>query len=120
VDKRGTRIGGWVLFGVSLATMSGLMVASLQTTQDCTDQSLTGSCYPTSSINGGLMGAGVVVGIAGSLLSLVFILQHDTATIDVVPLDGAAFALPTHRAEAAASLPAATTGAQGLGVRARF
>ncbi len=119
VDRRGTRIGGWVLFGASLATMTGLMVASFQTTQNSTDQSFTGSCYPTTSINGGLLGAGVAVGIGGSLLSLVFILQHDTATIDVVPLGGAAFALPAHRAEAAL-LPAATTGAQGLGVRARF
>ena len=114
-SRQGVRIGGWILLGTSLAGMTGLMLASLQTTQVCPSS----VCVTESSINGPLMGAGVAVGVVGSLVSAILILQRDTATIEVVPLAGSALTVPAARAEAQWLAPS-IVGAQGAGLRVRF
>jgi hypothetical protein len=119
VSRQGTRVGGWLLLGGSLVLGTVLMVASLQSHQDCSTQSLTGTCTTEPSIDSGLMTAGVATIIVGPLLSLALILQRDSAQIDVVPFDGALLRMPGASREGAWLAPAAA-GAHGLGVRVKF
>jgi hypothetical protein len=114
-SKKSTRILGWVVLGGSEAVGMAVLIAGLmQTTEDCS----SGMCLNMPSPNGGLMVAGVGVMIAGGLLSLAFVLQHDKAHIEVVPQGTSRMIrLPGSSLESVALTP---SDAPGMGVRVRF
>ena len=59
VDRRGTRIAGWVIFGVGVGVGSALVLASVASkSENCSDQWLTGFCT-ASSPRAALFGAGL-------------------------------------------------------------
>jgi hypothetical protein len=117
VDKSGTRIAGWVIIVTSFAAATGMLIGSFHTTQDCSLQSVTGTCNQVSSVDMGLAGGAVAVSLLGTILGMIFVFQHDSATIEVTPME-ASLRLPLlPRREAAWIAPDA---AAALSVRVRF
>jgi hypothetical protein len=89
VDRRGVRIGGWIVFGLSLAASTTMLTVALiqSVPPPCSGSGTSFSCPSSaSSVNGGLLGASVATGLIGIVVSLVMVLQHDSASIDVSPL----------------------------------
>lgn len=119
VSRQGVRVGGWVVWGASLAAGAGMAFASITTGQDCSQQAALGTCTPTSSIDDGLLVGGIAVMLAGSVAGLIMVWQHDVSTIELVPMNTSARS-PSLTGREAAWLAPATAGAQGLGVRVRF
>jgi hypothetical protein len=119
VDKSGTRIAGWVVVIGSLVGGSALLFASFQSTQDCSLQSVTGSCTKQFTIDGGLAGGSAAVYVLGTIVGVALAMQHDGATIEVTPLDVSLRAPSLARREQAVIEPGLPA-APGLGVRVRF
>jgi hypothetical protein len=88
VDRQGARVAGWVILGLSLAAGTAMLtVAAIQAApQPCNGSGTEFSCPGPQPANGGLIGAGVATALIGTIVSLVLVLQHDSATIDVGPL----------------------------------
>jgi hypothetical protein len=85
VSYAGTRGAGWGLFAISLAAGFGLMAVGVANpSQNCMNNA-DGSSFCTPQANTGLIAAGAIVSVVGSLLSLAFILQHDRAEITAQP-----------------------------------
>jgi hypothetical protein len=123
-SRSGTRAGGWVLFGLSMAAGLGLFAAGeLHTTQNCFGNSFNGTtygggCANTPAPDQGQVAAGLAIAIVGPLLSLALILQHDQAQIEIVPDNGARLIRSPGRGGEA--LMAAPASAPGPAVRVRF
>jgi hypothetical protein len=118
-DNRGTRIGGWVLMGTSIAVGSIVALAGMSKTgQDCSEESITGSCITTLQPDLGLALGGLLVMGAGSLIGLVMIVQHDHASFEVTAVDQA-LRLPSKPSREGAWLATAPV-PYGLGIRAHF
>ncbi|HSY21720.1 MAG TPA: hypothetical protein VK841_06380 [Polyangiaceae bacterium] len=116
-SRVGTRVAGIVITALGGAGGLALIIAGEfhMTNGDCTADS--GSCtLATLSPDTGLMLAGVATLVVGTIIGVTLILQHDQATIQVVPLqEGLATPLTMNRKEAVAP-----NGAQGLGLRVAF
>jgi homeobox protein ESX1 len=120
-SHRGTRTTGLIVLLGSPVVGGIMMAASIHSGHDCSEQAVTGSCSPTTNLDGGLLGGGIAVVTVGTLAGLLLMLQGDHATITVAPLDAAAASpRPSGKTEGAwlAASPAAS--APGLGVRLTF
>jgi hypothetical protein len=113
-SRLGIRVAGWLIFaGSAIAGTILIADSASKTKQDCT----SGICTQTTSIDDSEVVAGLVTTTLGALVSLVFILQHDEAHIEVVPLSTSRLLTLPGRMESAA----VTTGStRGLGVQLRF
>jgi hypothetical protein len=115
-SRSGARVGGWLLFGGSLAGGLALMAAGeLSSKQDCS----TGYCLDMPNPDMGEVGAGAAIAILGPLLSLAFILQHDQANIEIVPANMSG-SLKLPGSWGSERVLAAPSNAPGAGVRVRF
>jgi hypothetical protein len=119
-SKQDVRIAGGVVAGLALATGLGMLIGSFHTVQDCSLQSVTGSCSQTPNTDVGLALAGIGVIFGGGLVAVLLLGQQDTADIEVVPLTSSSLRAPLLARSEGAWLAAAAHGPDGLGVRLRF
>jgi hypothetical protein len=78
----GTRVAGWLVFGLSLAGGTLLAATSAKTTESC---SVDGFCNPDTQINSTQFGLGIGIMVVGGIVGLVLGLTRDTAAIEVAP-----------------------------------
>jgi hypothetical protein len=121
VDNAGTRVAGLIVYGVSFAVGTMMIVASAERhTPDCTGQSIARSCVDTSApVDGGLLWGGVAVLGLGAILGSVLAFQRDHVILEVTPMAAAVRSPALARREDAWVLPEAA-GASGLALRVRF
>jgi hypothetical protein len=90
-DREGSRIAGWVIFGLSEAVGATLIFLPIIEDATCGGPALatTGDETPSApacNFNTGLLLAGAATAVVGAGISLALILQRDHVKIDVTPL----------------------------------
>lgn len=110
--KSGTRVAGWILFGIGISAGTTMMVLS---TKKCS----TNSCSSGNKSDTGLLLGGAAV-VALGLVSLVLAFRSDDASISVSPLASAALRHASRSNPALDRASYRSVAAPGLGLAARF
>jgi hypothetical protein len=115
-SRAGTRVVGWVIFGVSLAAGTVIAITSLRSTQNCDS---TGFCFTDKTIDGTQLALGTGLMLVGGIVGAILGVTRDSATIEVVPQAPRAVLWPARGREGAWG-GAAWADGSGVAVRVRF
>jgi hypothetical protein len=107
VDNHGTRVAGWIFFGLSIGTGTALMALAFA------------NPAPDSGPNTALFGSAVLVIGGGVTFGLILALHHDRVTLEVTPMN-AGLRLPPLMHRESAWFGAESAVSPGLGLRLRF
>jgi hypothetical protein len=114
-DRSGLRVAGWVT--AVAGTVAGAIMIGLSAQGQELDCDSRGLCFERERFEGGLLGAGIGVVLAGAITGSILASQRDEAHVTVAPLTAPSFG---SRRESPVAAAGALAPVQGAAVRVRF